>query len=127
MNKPPDLAEVTEPTLDRKMVAAIEFIRRTGSSRFQLRYHDDEQPVIWMAVVGYRDGRHEVSASLDPLRAVLRLCETLADGGMCAHCHRPSGFEPDSLDRMPMDELFCWWQWDPELSKFRRGCEGDTP
>jgi hypothetical protein len=20
----------------------------------------------------------------------------------------------------------CWTQWDPELNKFRRGCEGDT-
>ena len=127
MNKPPDLAEVMDPPVDRKLVAAIEFVSRTGTSQFQLRYQDDEMPVIWMAVANYRDGRSEVAAALNPLRAVLRLCETLADGGMCAHCQRPSGFEPDSLDSMPFNMAICWWQWDPELGKFRRGCEGDVP
>ena len=127
MSKPPDIEAVSDPVVDRKMVAAIEFIRRTGTSQFQLRYSDDEQPVIWMAIATYRDGRSEVAAGLDPLRAVLRLAESLADGGMCTHCRRPSGFVPDSLDLMPFSDAFCWWQWDPELGVFRRGCEGDAP
>jgi hypothetical protein len=113
--------------MDRKMVAAIEYVRRTGSKSFQLRYQDDEQPVVWMAVATYSDGRCEVAAALNPLRAVLRLCEALGDGATCTHCGRASGFEPDSLESMPMDSLVCWYQWDPELGKFRRGCEGDTP
>lgn len=125
--KPPDIAEVIDPPVDRKMVAGIEFIRRTGIHQFQLRYSDDEEPVVWFAVALYKDGRWETAAGQNPLRAVLRLCEQLADGGQCAHCTRPSGFEPDSLDRMPMDDLVCWWQYDPELQTFRRGCEGDAP
>jgi hypothetical protein len=111
------------PKVEPKMVAAIEFIRRTGARRVQIRFHDDEEPTVWMVVASYDGDRHEVDASLDPTRAALRLCERLADGGECVHCHRPTGLEPDSLDRMPMDRAICWYQWDPELEKFRRGCE----
>jgi hypothetical protein len=127
MQKPPDLAEVTDPSVDRKMVAAIEWVRSTVSKTFQLRYQDDEQPVVWMALAGFPDDHYEVAAALNPLRAVLRLCEKIGDGGVCTHCSRPSGFEPDSLNLMPMSDVVCWYQWDPELGKYRRGCEGDTP
>ena len=80
-----------------KLLAAIAFIRRTGASSIQIRWSDDEKPTVWFVVAEY-DGRashgmegHEVDASLDPVRAALRLCERLADGGQCAHCGRPSG------------------------------------
>lgn len=118
-----------------KLAAAVKFLRRTGMREFQLRYSDDEAPVVWMAIAKYsvdentipvaEGGRlvYEVDASLDPLRATLRLCERMADGGLCTHCHRPTGFEPDSLNSMPLSEHVCWWQWDPELRVFRRGCE----
>ena len=123
---PDDVAAAAGPENSRKLIAAVTFINRTGASQFQLRYSDDEQPVIWMAIVTYRDGKQEVDASLDPIRAVLRLCERLADGGTCTHCGRPTGLEPDSLDTMPMNKQICWWQYDPELGQFRRACEGDT-
>ena len=117
------------PAEKDRLLAALDFIRRTGARSIQIRYSDDEPPVVWFVVAEY-DGRsphgaegHEVDASLSPVRAALRLCERLADGGRCAHCQRPTGLEPDSLDAMPLDELVCWYQYDPELKTFRRGCE----
>lgn len=109
--------------LTPKMTAALTFIRRTGATSVQIRFSDDEQPVVWMVVASYGD-RHEVDASLDPERAALRLCERIADGATCTHCNRPCGLDPDSLETMPMNKLICWYQYDPELEKFRRGCEG---
>lgn len=124
---------------DPRLTAGLDLLRRTGCSTVEIRYSDDEQPVVWMAVAGYtaagdpksgnparREARtvHEAAAALDPTRAVLRLCEQLVDGGRCAHCHRPTGFEPNTLDTMPADQLVCWYQYDPELQTFRRGCAG---
>lgn len=112
-----------------KLLAAIKFIRRCGASHVQIRYSDDESPTVWIVVAMF-DGNNtlgidgvEVDAAIDPFRAVLRLCERLANGGMCAHCERPVGLEPDSLLRMPFDKNICWYQYDPELKVFRRGCE----
>lgn len=107
-----------------KLIAAIDMIRRTGARSVGIRYQDDEQPTVWMVVASYADDRHEVDASLSPVRAALRLCERLVDGGVCKHCGRPTGLEPDSLETMPLDRAFCWYQYDPELKTFRRGCEG---
>lgn len=113
---------------DPRFIAAIEFIRRTGASSVQIRYSDDEQPVIWFVVAGY-DGNNptkmvgvEVDASVNPLRAALRLCERLADGGQCLHCGRPCGLDPDSIDSLPLDKFICWYQFDPGAKKFIRGC-----
>src|SRR3954471_20750719 len=83
-----------------KLVAAFNFVGGTGAKSVQLRWSDDEQPVVWMAVAEYGPPRydetnHEVDASIHPVRAMLRLCERLADGGMCNHCKRPSGLDPD--------------------------------
>lgn len=119
---------MTAPAFDdARLIAAVEMVRRTGASNFSIRYTDDEEPVVWIAVADYGEGRCEVDASLDPLRAVLRLCERLVDGGTCTHCGRPAGLDPDALETMPMNELVCWYQYDPERQTFRRGCEGDTP
>lgn len=120
-------------TIDQgKMLAAIDFIRRCGASQVQIRYSDDEEPDIWF-VVAIFDGKAknpwgikvegvEVDASVDPLRAALRLCERLADGGRCAHCKRRCGLDPDTMMRMPLDDIFCWYQYDPGSKTFIRGC-----
>lgn len=112
-----------------KLKAGIDFLRRMGAQQFQIRYSDDEKPDIWIAVAIF-DGKNpmkikgvEVDASIDPLRAVLRLCERLADGGECLHCHKRVALEPDSLSHMPFDQMICWYQYDPELKTFRRSCE----
>jgi hypothetical protein len=116
-------------TDEDKLQAAIDFIRRTGAKQIQIRYSDDEEPTVWFVVVTYGKkgpaafNTIEVDASFSPLRAALRLCERLADGGQCMYCKRPVGLEPDKLERMPFDAVICWYQYDPELKVFRRGCE----
>jgi hypothetical protein len=111
---------------DPRFLAALDFMRRTGVIGIWIRYSDDELPIIWFVVVEFPDNKFEVDASLDPVRAALRLCERLCDGGQCNHCGRPTGLEPDSLETMPFNKEICWYVYDPELKKFRRGCEGDT-
>lgn len=111
---------------DPILMAAVALIGRTGATQFQLRYSDDEQPVVWMAVAGYqRDGadRYQVGSGLAPREAVFSLCEALVDGGMCTHCQRPTGVSDEFDSTMPLDEHICWYQYDPELKTFRRGCE----
>ena len=99
--------------------------RRTGCHQFVIRYCDEDQPVVWLALG--RWGRSwQVAAALHPVAAVFALCDQVIDGGACTHCHRPTGFAPD-LDTMPLDTLVCWYQYDPELATFRRGCAGDKP
>lgn len=94
---------------DPRMTAAIEMIGRTGATAFQLRYHDDEKPVVWMCVGEWRrEGGSvwEAAGAMTPLQAVICLLEKVCDGGTA---------------------LICWFQYDPENQTFRRGCEGDTP
>jgi hypothetical protein len=111
---------------DPRFIAAVDLIGRTGAKSFAIRYTDDEPPVVWAAVAEYGDGRAEAAGALHPIVAVLRLAELLVDGGQCTHCGRPTGLDVDSIDTMPLDTLVCWYQFDPELATFRRGCEGDT-
>jgi hypothetical protein len=109
---------------DPRLNGGVALIRRTGAQGFQLRFSDDVEPTVWLAVATYAGDRWETAAAQTPLRAVLRLCEQLVDGGMCTHCQRPTGLEPNTLDVMPMDRHVCWFQWDPELETFRAGCGG---
>jgi hypothetical protein len=109
-----------------QLVAAIDLIGHSGAKDISIRYCDEEEPVVWMAIATYERVPPQLAAALHPARAALLLCEQLFDGGICLRCNRRSGFEPDSLDTMPMDDLICWFQWDPELKVIRRGCEGDT-
>jgi len=121
-----NLAEVLS---EDRMLAAVELVGRTGGDEFVLRYSepesDDTSPVGWLAFS--RHGKHwSCAGAINPVRAVLRLAESLVDGGLCLHCNRPTGLNPDNPEEMPMDKAVCWYQYDPELKTFRRGCEGDT-
>lgn len=110
---------------DPRLTAGVELLGRTGASSFQLRYSDDEEPVIWMAGAEWRQG-FECAAATSPLRAVLRLLDRVIDGGKCVHCQRPTGVTDDFSVTMPVNEVFCWYVYDPELKTFRRSCEGDA-
>jgi hypothetical protein len=110
-----------EASDDPRLMAAIDLIGRTGADQFQIRYSDDSKPVVWMALANWR-GTWEVGASTSPVQAVFRLCDQVIDGGQCTHCHKPTGFVPEVYG-MPVPEYVCWYQFDPELATFRRGCE----
>jgi hypothetical protein len=118
-----DVESLADPA---RFLAGIDMIKRTGGARFQLRFSDDEKPVAWIAVGIWNatgQPRFEVAAGLDPLCAVMRLCEQVIDGGRCQHCSKPTAFEPVSIEDMPpLDRTLCWYQYDPELETYRRGC-----
>lgn len=109
---------------DVRMAAAAELLGHTGVTDFKLWYCVEQlPPVTWIAACRWeRPGQQwEAAAALHPLLAVFRLCDAVLDGGQCLHCGRPTGFTPD-FDPMPLSDLVCWYQWDPELEVFRRSC-----
>jgi hypothetical protein len=103
--------------------AAVDLVGRTGAKEFQARWQDDEKPTVFMAVGKWGDNTYEVGAGMDPVTAVLRLLDQIIDGGICTHCFKPTGVSDDFERTMPLGDMFCWYQYDPELKKFRRGCE----
>lgn len=129
--------DAAEAQQDPRWGPAMILVGRTGAHGFQIRYDEEQLPVVWNAVASYETTGDPdyidpdtgirlvavVGAALDPLGALFRLLDALYDGGECNHCHRPSGFSED-VDALPLDQLVCWTQWDPELKEFRRGCAG---
>lgn len=126
-----------DEALNPQGVAAIDMLRRTGVREVQIRYSDDQAPIVWICVGLWRfyDGhvvaqgghvRHEAAAALDPEHAVYRLLDQVMDGGQCVHCKRPSGVTHDFAGEMPADAAVCWTRYDPELNTYRRSCEGTT-
>jgi hypothetical protein len=108
------------PVDDPRFVPAVDMLGRTGAAEFQVRFCEEDKPVIWVAAARWGDV-WECAAAMNPVRAVFRLCDQVIDGGTCTYCDRPTGFFPD-LDELPLEPLVCWYQWDPELATFRRGC-----
>ena len=122
---------------DPRLVAAVKLVRRTGARTFTLRYSDDEEPTVWMAVGEWlwRDGgpvakdgetRYEVAAALTPLVASMRLLDQIVDGGTCAHCGKTTAVSDNWQAPTLLDEHICWYVYDPELQEFRRSCEGEA-
>jgi hypothetical protein len=107
---------------DPRLTPAVDLLGRTGASEFQIRYCDEDKPVVWIAAARWGD-HWECAAATHPMGAIFRLCDEVIDGGQCRHCGRPAGFAPD-LDTMPLEPLVCWYQWDPERKTFRRNCAG---
>lgn len=113
--------------LGPKATAAVTLIGHTGAVNFGLRYQDDMPPTVWVAVATYPGDRHEAAGAMTPDLAVLRLAETLIDGGQCNHCRRPTSFSADFQVGPLLGAMTCCYAWDPELGVFRRGCEGVKP
>jgi hypothetical protein len=122
---------VSVPADDPRFPALIELLRRTGAAAVQIRYSDDEQPTVWMAVGDWTgeastagaDG-HEAAAALDPLTALMRLADQVIDGARCVHCTRPSAVDHDWTGNRPLRQSVCWYVFDPEMKTYRRSCEG---
>lgn len=122
---------------DPQMMAAIDLIGRTGASNFQIRYSDDEMPVVWIAVAEFKSKEgsgYQVASAFAADAAIYALCDQLLDGGRCTHCHKVTGFTTDFDEQIQevilRDEAgeeetlaVCWYQYDPELKVYRRGCE----
>lgn len=115
----------TSPEYEERLAACVDLARRTGTQTFELRYSDDQEPTVWMAI-GKWGENFEVAAGTHPLRAAIRLLEIAIDGGTCTHCKRTSGVSDDWNQAMPLEQHVCWYVYDPETKKFRRGCEGDN-
>jgi hypothetical protein len=132
--------ETSDPKVaaeDPRFTAAIDLIRRNGAREVQLRYDDEQNPIVWVAVAGFSiingkpSGRgkinaHQAGGGLDPLTAIFALCRACLDRrGKCTHCDRNTMFD-ETFEAQPLENFYCWYQWDPELETFRRGCEGST-
>lgn len=114
-----------DPDQADRMLAGIGFIGRTGAAGFQIRFHDDEMPIVWIALALYPDGKAEAAAAIHPTKAVLRLCESLGDGGTCAHCMRPAGFIPGPPDIAPDMPGICWVRYNSKSKEYERSCGVD--
>lgn len=124
----------TELNHEDVLAAAIDLIGRTGAIETQIRYSDDEEPTVWIAVAGFHaqpDGRpgrgvinhYEAAGALVPAEAAVRLAEQILDGAPCARCGLPCGVDVD-WDRVdtPLDRFMCWVRYDPELKTFAKTC-----
>jgi hypothetical protein len=111
--------------LDPRFIAGVELLQRTGARDFRIGWSDeDEGPVAFYAVCSWHQGA-EAAASLDPVKAVMRLCELVIDGGTCTHCGRPTIFDPDPpgpFDEM-LDAMGCRYKWEPDSAAFVRSCQ----
>jgi hypothetical protein len=129
---------------DRKFLAAVNLLERTGMRGFRIGHtpEEDGEPVVWYAtgmwMIDVETGRpvaqfghktHDAGASMNPVQALMRLCDQVVTGGHCRHCGRDTIFDDNPSDS-PFDALLnalgCVYAWDPELAVFRRGCEGET-
>jgi hypothetical protein len=94
------------------LIAAIAgLIGHTGAEQFQVRYHDDEQPVVWVSVATYADGRAEADAALTPDQAAWRLAERLVDGGRCTLCSRPTALVENEDDLTSGVDFLCQYRY----------------
>lgn len=119
--QPKSAVDEMPPAAKEMLLAATDMIGRTGAESFELRYSEKRNPVVWMAIGRWND-TYEVGASISPIKATIRLLETVVDGGTCTTCGKPTGITED-LEAMPLGSHVCWYQYDPELKAFRRGCE----
>jgi len=120
---------------DPRYRAAIELIERVGAREIQLRYDDVQHPIVWVCTAAFSiiDGKpagrgkinaYQAGGGLDPLEALFALCRMCLDRrGRCVHCDRNTMFD-ENFSPQPLESFYCWYQWDPEIKTFRRGCEG---
>lgn len=111
---------------DPLLVAAIDMIGKSGGKSFQIRYDEEQDPTVWVAVAELRSGAWECAGGKTPAQAAVRLLAEMFDGGQCAHCGRAAGVTEDWRSDMPLADVVCWWIFDPETGRFRRSCEGET-
>lgn len=91
------------------VVAVAGMMQRTGATGFQMRYSDDERPVVWIAVAEYAGGVADCAAGMTPGAAAWRLAEQLLDGGECKLCGKATAVvrQAGELPELPG---VCQWR-----------------
>jgi hypothetical protein len=120
-------------------VPALDLLKRTGVRQVQVRYSDDEDPVIWMVAACWYADKHgmpvatkresegtmwKTAAGFAPSQALFSLLDALVgehSGGACTHCRRLTGFDPRLHPRAQLEDEKCWWTFNGE--EFVRGCK----
>ena len=98
-------------------MAAVELLRRGGETEFQLRFSDEMDPTLWIAMVPLAENYWEVAAALTAEEAVFLLCRNLFSASACTHCDKLMMFEPSELEF----EMFpdrCAITWSPALGRY---------
>lgn len=103
--------------------AGVDLLGRTGADEFFNRTEKTFLPVAWILTVRWGD-RWETTSGHTAEQAMFRMLQEVVDGGMCLHCNLPTAVVRDFEDDLDRDHV-CWYQFDPELKKFRRSCEGE--
>lgn len=121
------------PTLDAEaaandpmLIASLDLLGRGRAKSVQVRYDEEQDPIVWVVVAEWPALGTVCGAGLTPAKAALACAESAFDGGYCAHCGKPSGVTDDWRSDMPLANVVCWYVYDPETQKFRRSCEGET-
>jgi hypothetical protein len=108
---------------DPRFIGGVELLRRTGMTEFQLRFDEEQDPVVWNALAKFTGDRYVVGSALAPDRALFDLCERVIDGGKCVHCGRPSVFTPPGDEPIPgLTRSLCLYQWSDDKQVFDRAC-----
>lgn len=122
-------------TRDPRWVAAIDLLRRNGAREVQIRYDDEQKPIVWVTTASFsvingkpsnrgKINAHQAGGGLDPMSSIFALCRACLDRrGKCNHCGKNTMFD-ETFESQPLEDFYCWYQWDPEMQTFRRGCEG---
>jgi hypothetical protein len=125
------IVDTLPPEQRRKLTAVVEMIGRTGADGIQIRWSDDEDPLVWFVVAQFDGGVWETASGRDPVAALLRCAAQLIDGGQCRHCGQPTALDTDWENPLSAfaDKVglpICSYTYDPELATFRRSCEGEA-
>lgn len=108
-----------DPPGGPEVLAYADFIGHTGADEFQIRYDDEQDPIVWVAVARH-DHHYSTGSGMSPAEACFRLGEQLTDGGRCTHCGRPSALtERFGGGLVPG---ICWYGYNPDSQKVERGC-----
>jgi hypothetical protein len=126
------MAHPTPPAEEADLlVAVIDLIGRTQAKDVSVRWHDEEQPTVWIVCASWTQtvegepGRYyEAAGGMTPARAGMRLLDLVVKA--CGHCGRPAAVTAEWRDDLPLADQRCWLVYDPETKGFRRSCEGET-
>lgn len=128
------------PGIDPELMLAImKLLERSGMKEFQIRYDEEQKPVVWVAVALFKrpalrlpgkglaeeksNTGSQCGCGFTPIGAVRDLAENAVTGGTCTHCGRmiEVNFGDDEPAFPPT--MVCYRKYDPEAKEFKRSCD----